>query len=137
MESRRASETSPAISRRGVRKGTLVELSASSWRKNEPKEVAMSRARTIVIALVTVFLGDDLLLPPKARANSEVVETGRLLAILLDAGRVTIGANQSLINDPERGDKNFTPEVFEKQLSAKFKERANVDRKSTRLNSSH
>jgi len=87
----------------------------------------MSRARAIVIALVTVFLGDDLLQPPKARANSEVVETGRLLAILLDAGRVTIGANQSLINDPERGDKNFTPEVFEKQLIAKFKERANVD----------
>src|SRR3989454_7002649 len=104
----------------------------------------MSRARAIVIALVTVFLGDDLLQPPKARANSEVVETGRLLAILLDAGRVTIGANQSLINDPERGDKNFAPEVFEKQLIAKFKERANVDlvnlktdRKSTRLNSSH
>ena len=87
----------------------------------------MSRARAIVIALVTVFLGHDLLLPPKVRANSEVVETGRLLAILLDAGRVTIGANQSLINDPERGDKNFTPEVFEKQLIAKFKERANVD----------
>jgi len=87
----------------------------------------MNRARAIVIALVTVFLGHDLLLPPKVRANSEVVETGRLLAILLDAGRVTIGANQSLINDPERGDKNFTPEVFEKQLIAKFKERANVD----------
>src|SRR5207245_10227172 len=90
-------------------------------------EVAMNRARAIVIALVTVFLGHDLLLPPKVRANSEVVETGRLLAILLDAGRVTIGANQALINDPERGDKNFPPEVFEKQLIAKFKERANVD----------
>src|SRR5438093_10111761 len=89
--------------------------------------MAMSRARAIVIALVTVFLGDDLLLPTKVRANSEVVETGRLLAILLDAGRVTIGANQSLINDPERGDKNFPHEVFEKQLIAKFKERANVD----------
>jgi len=87
----------------------------------------MSRARAIVIALVTVFLGDDLLLPPKACANSEVIETGRLLAILLDVGRVTVGTNQSLINDPERGDKGFTPEVFEKQLITKFKERANVD----------
>src|SRR5207253_7328941 len=87
----------------------------------------MSRARAIVIALVTVFLGDELLLPPKACANSEVIETGRLLAILLDVGRVTVGTNQSLINDPERGDKGFTPEVFEKQLIAKFKERANVD----------
>ena len=87
----------------------------------------MNRARAIVIALVTVFLGHDLLLPPKVRANSEVVETGRLLAILLDAGRVTIGANQSLINDPEKGNKGFTPEVFEKQVIAKFTERANVD----------
>src|SRR5205809_8116818 len=89
--------------------------------------MAMSRARAIVIALVTVFLGDDLLQPPKARANSEVVETGRLLAILLDSGRVTVGANQSLINDPDKGDKGFTPEVFEKQLREKFKERAKVD----------
>src|SRR3989442_13936800 len=87
----------------------------------------MSKARAIVNVLVPVLLGDDPLQPPKARANSEVVETGRLLAILLDAGRVTIGANQPLINDPERGDKNFAPEVFEKQLIAKFKERANVD----------
>jgi len=87
----------------------------------------MNRARAIVIALVTVFLGDDLLLPPKARANPEVIESGRLLAILLDAGRVTVGANQSLINDPEKGDKGFTPEVFEKQVTEKFKERAKVD----------
>src|SRR2546425_475743 len=87
----------------------------------------MNRARAIVIALVTVFLGDDLLLPPKARANPEAVESGRLLAVLLDAGRVTVGANQSLINDPEKGNKGFTPEVFEKQVIEKFKERAGVD----------
>src|SRR5713101_2755553 len=87
----------------------------------------MSRARAIVIALVTVFMGDDLLLPPKARANPEAVETGRLLAVLLDAGRVTVGANQSLINDPEKGNKCFTPEVFEKQFIEKFKDRAKVD----------
>src|SRR5437870_9197776 len=87
----------------------------------------MNRARAIVIALVTVFLGDDLLLPPKARASPDAVEAGRLLAVLLDAGRVTVGANQSLINDPERGDKGFTPEVFEKQVTEKFKERAQVD----------
>jgi general secretion pathway protein A len=87
----------------------------------------MSRARAIVIALVTVFMGDDLLLPPKARANPEAVETGRLLAVLLDAGRVTVGANQSLINDPEKGNKGFTPEVFEEQVIEKFKDRAKVD----------
>src|SRR2546427_11477572 len=87
----------------------------------------MNRARAIVIALVTVFLGDDLLLPPKARASPDAVEAGRLLAVLLDAGRATVGANQSLINDPGRGDKGFTPEVFEKQVTGKFKQRAPVD----------
>ena len=87
----------------------------------------MNRASAIVIAVVTVFLGDDLLLPPKACANPEVIETGRLLAVLHDSGRVMVGANQSLINDPGKGDKGFTPEVFEKQVTEKFKERAKVD----------
>lgn len=87
----------------------------------------MSRARAVVIALVTVFLGDEIVCPTAARANPDAVETGRLLAVLLDAGRVTVGANQSLINDPEKGNKGFTPEVFEKQVTEKFKERAKVD----------
>lgn len=87
----------------------------------------MGRARAIVIALVAFFLGDEILLPPPARANPDAVETGRLLAVLHDSGRVTVGANQSLINDPEKGNKGFTPEVFEKQVIEKFKERANVD----------
>jgi Protein of unknown function (DUF3365) len=87
----------------------------------------MSRARAVVIALVTVFLGDEIVCPTVARANPDAVETGRLLAVLLDAGRVTVGANQSLINDPEKGNKGFTPEVFEKQVTEKFRERAKVD----------
>jgi hypothetical protein len=87
----------------------------------------MSSVRSIVIALVTVFLGDGLLLPLTARASPDAIETGRLLAVLHDSGRVTVGANQSLINDPEKGNKGFTPEVFEKQVIAQFKERANVD----------
>ena len=87
----------------------------------------MSSVRSIVIALVIVFLGDELLLPLTARANPDAIETGRLLAVLHDSGRVTVGANQSLINDPEKGNKGFTPEVFEKQVTAQFKERAKVD----------
>jgi general secretion pathway protein A len=67
------------------------------------------------------------LVPVIALADEEATETGRLLAILLDAGRVTVGANQALINDPDKGDKGFTPDVFEKQLVEKFKERAKVD----------
>jgi general secretion pathway protein A len=62
-----------------------------------------------------------------ADAKADAVETGRLLAILLDAGRATVGANQTLINDASKGDKGFTPEVFEKQLTDKFKERTGID----------
>lgn len=62
-----------------------------------------------------------------APANPDVIETGRLLAVLLDSGRVTIGINQSLINDPTKGDKGFTPEVFEQQLIATFKQRTGID----------
>ena len=65
--------------------------------------------------------------PLPSFANPDAAETGRLLAILLDAGRVVVGANQPMINDKEKGDKGFTPDVFEKQLQAKFKERAGVD----------
>jgi general secretion pathway protein A len=62
-----------------------------------------------------------------AAANSDAVETGRLLAVLLDAGRVVIAQNQPLINDPKKTYKGFTPEVFEKQVLENFKERLNID----------
>jgi len=64
-----------------------------------------------------------------AYANSEMetVETGILLATLLDAGRVTVGMNQGLLNDPSKGDKGFTPEVFETQLVALYKKRKGID----------
>src|SRR5215510_2461976 len=59
--------------------------------------------------------------------ESERIETGRLIAILLDSGRTTIALNQSLINDKTRGDKGFTPEVFERQLFGVFRERTGID----------
>lgn len=77
---------------------------------------------TLVLTLLSVGLS-----PAGSSTGPDAVETGRLLAILLDSGRVTVGANQSLINDAERGTKGFTPEVFEKQMSAMFKERTGLD----------
>jgi general secretion pathway protein A len=62
-----------------------------------------------------------------AFAADEAEETGRLLMILLDTGRLTVGDNQALINDKSKGAKGFTPEVFEKQLVEKFKGRTGVD----------
>jgi general secretion pathway protein A len=86
----------------------------------------MKRGRWIILFIVIPLIAIGIA-PIRAFANPDVIETGRLLAILLDAGRVTVGANQPLINDPAKGDKGFTPEVFEKQLSEKYKERAGVD----------
>lgn len=63
----------------------------------------------------------------EALANSDAVETGRLLAVLLDAGRTVVADHQTLINDPKRGHKGFTPEVFERQVTDYFKERINID----------
>jgi hypothetical protein len=55
--------------------------------------------------------------------ESEMRETARLLAILLDSGRVVIAHNQDLINDPSTADNGFTPGLFADQTIALFKQR--------------
>jgi hypothetical protein len=62
-----------------------------------------------------------------ADSRSDAIETGRLLAILLDAGRVTIADNQALINDPNKGHKGFTGDVFQRQSLAAFQMRTGID----------
>ena len=86
----------------------------------------MKRMAVIIISVFCVSLAAGLS-PSPAFADADTVETGRLLAILLDSGRVTIAGVQALINDPEKGDKGFTPEVFEEGVIAKFKERSGID----------
>ncbi len=86
----------------------------------EKKIILMSSVLVFVIAGLYSASVD-------AETNQELVETGRLLMILHDSGRVTVGSVQALINDISKGDKGFTPEVFEEKLIAKFKERSGVD----------
>lgn len=86
----------------------------------------MKRMAVIIISVVFVSLAMGVS-PSPALADADTVETGRLLAILLDSGRVTIAGVQALINDPEKGDKGFTPDVFEEGVIAKFKDRSGVD----------
>ena len=88
----------------------------------------MKTRSAITQSLVIVLLGFGFSpVSVQAITSADAIETGRLMVILLDAGRATVGANQTLINDLNKGDKGFTPEVFEKQLTAKFKERTGVD----------
>jgi len=56
----------------------------------------------------------------------EASETGRLLAILLDAGRSTIAKNQDLINDASKADKGYTSQVFQRQVAEDFQRRTGV-----------
>jgi hypothetical protein len=80
----------------------------------------MKTRRAMIQSLILVLMGFGFA-PAAVHAitSADALETGRLLAILLDAGRATVGANQTLINDRDKGDKGFTPEVFEKQLTAR------------------
>lgn len=78
-----------------------------------------------LLALITLLV----LTQGRAAALSqrEAEETARLLAALLDAGRLVIDRNQSLIDDQHRGDKGFTPKIFEKQLNEEFLARTGID----------
>ncbi len=59
--------------------------------------------------------------------RGEAEETARLLAKLLDAGRSVIEQNQLLIDDRHKGNKGFTPEVFEQQLIQEFRQQTGID----------
>lgn len=54
-------------------------------------------------------------------------ETARLLAVLLDAGRVVLGKAQTTINNPRLEDKGFSASVFEGRLRKEFLARTGHD----------
>lgn len=62
-------------------------------------------------------------------SHKEIEHTAQLLTTLLNAGRVVVERNQSLINDPGRGDKGFTPEVFEQLVRDEFFQQTRIDLK--------
>jgi general secretion pathway protein A len=78
-----------------------------------------------IVAIVAV----EVMAPEWAWAvdRAEAEETARLLAKLLNAGRMVIDRNQLLIDDPHKGDKGFTPDVFEKQLIEEFRKQTSID----------
>jgi general secretion pathway protein A len=57
----------------------------------------------------------------------ELSETARLLAVLLDSGRVVVGRAQVAINNPRLEDKGFSSSVFESQLRKEFQTRTRHD----------
>lgn len=65
----------------------------------------------------------DVMSADKADAR----ETARLLAVLLDCGRVVVGRAQSAINNPRLEDKGFSASVFEARLKKEFLARTGHD----------
>ncbi len=63
----------------------------------------------------------------RAVERAEAEETARLLAKLIRAGRLVIDQNQAVIDDPHKGDKGFTPDVFEQQLIEEFRKETTID----------
>ena len=61
--------------------------------------------------------------------REETEKTAQLLATLLNVGRLIVERNQALIDDPRKGDKGFTPEVFEQQVLDEFFRQTNIDLK--------
>ena len=64
---------------------------------------------------------------PPLQTVVEMETTARLIAIFLHSGRYVINENQDLFDDPNKGDKGFTPEVFEDQLVEVFRSRSGID----------
>lgn len=72
----------------------------------------------IVLILASMLLWWNLSWAQTPRAERE--HTAQSLATLLNVGRLVVERNQPLINDPQKGDKGFTPETFEQQVVEEF-----------------
>lgn len=86
--------------------------------------------RSMLIALMTLVCisgAGSVHASPTEQRRAEAEETARLLAKLLQAGRLVIEQNQALIDDVHKGDKGFTPEVFERQMYGIFRQRTGID----------
>ena len=91
------------------------------------KDLLMKSRLLLFISLSLVFL---LTWPSIGRAqvsHEDTENTAQHLAILLNVGRLIVDRNQTLINDPRKGDKGFTPEVFEHEVVDEFIRQTQID----------
>lgn len=106
-----------------------IKDNAVRQRGNKKAEVFM-----IVSSRVCLLLGliVSLLSPQTGWAqdsHKEIEQTAQLLTTFLNAGRLIVERNQSLINDSGTGDKGFTPEVFERLVLDEFSHQTGIDLK--------
>lgn len=77
-----------------------------------------------------IFFSLVLMLSASAGAEENLEAVAMTIADYLTAGRIVVAENQQLINDSAKGDKGFTPEVYEKQVSREFLKRSGIEIKS-------
>jgi general secretion pathway protein A len=77
------------------------------------------------LSLVFVLIWPTIGLPQPLLEETE--RTAQLLATLLNVGRLIVERNQALIDDPRKGDKGFTPDVFEQQVAAEYLRQTTID----------
>ena len=81
---------------------------------------------TTLSAACSVLIGAVLLCAPPVQAAGET-EVADLLIKMVQAGRKVVAEHQAAINDPALADKGFTPEVFQKELTQRYRDTARYD----------
>jgi general secretion pathway protein A len=107
----------------------MIKDSADWLKDYEDTEAAMVFPWKIFLSLGLILV---LLWPQISWAQAfrkEAEQTAEFLGTFLNAGRVVIERNQSLINDPGKANKGFTPEVFEGLVLDEFLQQTHIDLK--------
>ena len=92
-----------------------------------PRLLRLLSLRFTLIAVLSASIFASFSTWGRAQDHEQERETSHLLAILFDSGRLVVSMNQDLINDASKGDKGFTPAVFEKQVLTVFERRTGID----------
>lgn len=81
--------------------------------------------RAVAVALVVAVTG--ILWSGCLLASEKEEAVAIALSEYLLSARAVLAKNQQLINDPAKGDKGFTPEVYEQQVRMEFLSRTSTD----------
>ncbi len=98
-------------------------------RKVSKKALLMKSRAFLFISLSLVFFLAWSSVGWAQTLREETETTAQHLATLLNVGRLIVDRNQTLIDDPRKGDKGFTPEVFEHEVVDEFVRQTNIDLK--------
>src|SRR5262245_64189850 len=91
--------------------------------RTQEESVAM---RIITTVLGTLLAGLVFILPNLAQADQDL-ETAKLLIKMVELGRGVISEQQTLINDPARGDKGVNEDFVNSKIADRFEKKTNID----------